>query len=202
MLLPPCEHCKIATSITLLCKNCAQELALVNPPSGSEALDSLDIAFRYEGGVRTWILDIKDRFHSERWKELIAAYLPTALFERRYDFIIPVTSDPQSNRLRGFDPSFVLAKRLSRLLSVPFKAPVFHRSDFPLPRKAMKHDIGEWMLSKCVGLNSVAAGELSSTSRILLVDDVFTTGSTMNVHARLLRGLVGQVHGFCVALKV
>ncbi len=99
------------------------------------------------------------------------------------DLIIPVPLHPSRLRHRGFNQAAVLAASL-----------------FPHQRHKICHDLqrsrattpqtglsGKERRQNVVGSFSILHKEIISNHKILLVDDVFTTGSTINECAKILK---------------
>ena len=102
--------------------------------------------------------------------------------------LIPVPLHPKKLAERGYNQSEELAKELSRVLKVPVLTDVLiktkdTKSQIGLSGKEREENlIGAFSLTK-----SVERYDLPTLSRVFLVDDVYTTGSTMQECARVLR---------------
>ncbi len=97
-----------------------------------------------------------------------------------YDCITSVPLHPQKERERGFNQSTLIAGELGKILDIPFRQCLsrtrYTRSQTKLNRKARKE-------------NMQNAFELISdvnNQKILLLDDVITTGATLNACAGTL----------------
>ncbi|MDB5037973.1 MAG: phosphoribosyl transferase [Bacteriovoracaceae bacterium] len=216
-LLPPCQNCD-EPSRDLFCEKCLSELRFHKacitcgkaPLSRSlrECLpcatlkkpwDHLDVSFFYEGGIREFIFDFKDRGKPERLRELELNHLPK--MDMKYDFIVPVTSDPSQTERRMYDSTTLLAKRLSDLWKIPVLPHAFERKKFLLSQKNLDAETRKKFLKKVVSLSpSVKSREFN---HLLLIDDVLTTGATLEVHSKLLRKITDKLDVFCLgrALK-
>lgn len=96
------------------------------------------------------------------------------------DMIVPVPADPLRLKKRGYNQSGVLAGLLSRRLGIPV-AEVLVRTQ---ARSAQTKLSGKQRRTNLVGC--MAVKRPVSGKRILLVDDVVTTGSTLQEAARSL----------------
>lgn len=120
----------------------------------------------------------------------LAALLVRALPQRLdTDLLIPVPLHPNRLRSREFNQSLLLADRVGAIL----RRPVSYRNlvrivdtdaQTTLPRSARLHN-----LRKAFALR---IPQDVSGKRILLIDDVFTTGTTVNECARILRASGAQ----------
>ncbi|MDE6732385.1 MAG: ComF family protein [Oscillospiraceae bacterium] len=99
-----------------------------------------------------------------------------------FDAIVPVPSGIKSIEKRGFSPAKVIARRISMRLELPIERALKAGADKieqkTLSRKKRLQNARE---SFFVKNNAEIAGK-----RLLLVDDVTTTGSTLSVLAELL----------------
>ena len=86
--------------------------------------------------------------------------------------IIPVPLHRRKQRIRGFNQAELLAKELSRYAGIPVDTAILKKCHATRSKKN---------LQKAFQVVGNPAG-----MRILLIDDVYTTGSTMDVLAKLL----------------
>lgn len=115
---------------------------------------------------------------------------PVAL---EYDCVVPV---PASGR-RAYNPPGLLAKELARALELPLETAALYKAR-PTPRQEELNRAGR--LRNLMGAFAVRPGRLPENSRVLLVDDVVTTGATLSACAlALLRAGAGEVFAVCFA---
>ncbi len=99
------------------------------------------------------------------------------------DFIIiPVPLHKRRFRWRGFNQSQLLAQTLSSSLGIPIEDKIISRIRYTKPQVELKHDERK--------LNVKGAFEVvgdPTGKNFLLVDDVVTTGATINELAKLLK---------------
>lgn len=99
-------------------------------------------------------------------------------------FLVPVPLHPARLRKRGFNQSFLLAGELSKLLGVPTRNLLRRTRNTP-PQVGLK---GKARLKNVSGAFAVSVSQGNwQHARILLIDDVFTTGSTLDEAAKTLR---------------
>jgi predicted amidophosphoribosyltransferase len=97
--------------------------------------------------------------------------------------IVPIPSHPWTDLRRGFSPAGELARPLARLLGVPLRRGRIRRRLFGGIRAKRLGARKRMVLAR---ESFRASGEIPG-SRILLVDDVMTTGATIEACARALR---------------
>lgn len=116
--------------------------------------------------------------------ELLYMYakIPTA------DAIVPVPLSQQRWRERGFNQVEEIGQELARLLNVPC-VPLLKRVKHSPPQASISNEtIRKKRLSGCFELNEqISLLQPSKTATILLIDDVLTTGSTLNQCAKILK---------------
>ncbi len=200
-----------------LCANCYKKVGIVQYPvcpyclrqavggrvhprcKKPFGLDGLVIASRYRGSVRLLITKFKYKYVRDILSllcELLASNI--SRFDLPQDALfVPVPLHPRRKRWRGFNQSELLANQLGArfgIKSVDLLARVREtKSQVSLAAKERKGNV-----SGAFGLK----GKVKVESRkIILVDDVYTTGATMKECAKVLK-MAGakEVWGMVVAL--
>ncbi len=113
------------------------------------------------------------------------------------DLIVPVPLHIKRLRQRGFNQAGVLAGELGRKIKTPVSVCALFRKNVTQPQTSLKR--GE-RLKNVKGAFEIADSGKVRGRRILLIDDVFTTGTTLSECARVLkkRGGAGEVHALTV----
>lgn len=112
------------------------------------------------------------------------ADLLTELVPEKTDCLIPIPLHFQKLRKRRYNPPALLARRLSKILSIPIYLDVL---------KKISPSISQTGLSKTERKKNVAKTfhvtkpEKIVSKRILLIDDVYTTGATTDECASVLK---------------
>jgi len=143
--------------------------------------------YRSRGIVRRLIHDFKYR-RQMHLRGLVAHWLCQALEDvrlrgRHFDIVVPVPLHPARERERGFNQAAVLADLLSARISVPNNA-VLQRIRYTTTQTAF--DRAERMENLHNAFRLRKKSDVRD-SRVLLVDDVLTTGSTLSECARVLK---------------
>ena len=110
------------------------------------------------------------------------------------DVIIPVPVHPSRRRKRGFNQAEVLAKIMGERLGIPVRTDLLTRTKKTLPQKELS--AGE----RLKNLSGAFRAEVipAEIRRILLVDDIYTTGSTIEACTRALKTSGAQAIYFVV----
>ncbi len=100
------------------------------------------------------------------------------------DAVVPVPLHRQRKRERGFNQAELIARPLARRLNLPVRANLLVRTR-PRPERLRLSRKERWRIVR--GAYSTRAGSKVDNLRVLLVDDVFTTGATLDACARTLK---------------
>lgn len=152
----------------------------------------------YEGALRTSIIALKrEPFVAERLAVLLhraALQAPLARATR----IIPVPLHPERLRKRGFNQAAELGRALSRLTRLPLDEMTLVRTRHTERHRALMDERAR--RESVSGAFRVARPRLIESERILLVDDVYTTGATVSACAsQLLEAGAESVYVLTVA---
>lgn len=153
--------------------------------------------YLYKGCVKDAVRNMK--FKSRRW---IAFGLGNAVCETvlqnyadiKFDMVIDVPMTKLDERKRGFNQSFEFAEAVSEKLKIPHKDKILRKMFGGKTQSGLSRDKRfENVKDKFV---VIKPDELEDKV-VLLVDDVFTTGATLNECARVLKKS-GALAVFCV----
>lgn len=99
------------------------------------------------------------------------------------DALIPVPIHKKREIKRGYNQAAVLAKELSKLFNIPVREDLIFRKKATIPLKKLDEAARINNLKKAfiIPSNSV------KLDTIVIIDDIYTTGSTMDVMSRLFR---------------
>jgi ComF family protein len=111
------------------------------------------------------------------------------------DLIVPVPLHPRRLRWRGFNQSELLANYISENLTPGLEIPVlnnvlFRKKNTTPQMKVRKYSERKENISDAFGINAQTADakmDILKSKTILLIDDVATTGATLNECAKMLK---------------
>ena len=157
--------------------------------------------------AKSVVLEVIHRFKYQRalWFENFLAdlFLREAVPVLRgegWDFIVPVPLHPLKEREREFNQAEILARHLGEAIGIPLNAKLLRRVASTLTQTRLTR---EQRAANMRGAFEVRAGIELNGERVVLVDDVFTTGATTNACARALRTAgAGEVCVWTVARGV
>ena len=102
----------------------------------------------------------------------------------KIDCIIPVPLHPRRLRQRGFNQASLLARRLGSALKIPVNYGSLKRYRWTEPQTGLSR---RQRAANVKGAFSLKAAERVRGKGILLLDDVLTTGETVNQCVRVLK---------------
>lgn len=99
------------------------------------------------------------------------------------DAIIPIPLHKERERKRGYNQAYELARELSEITKIPLRADVVHRVRNTAPQKGLDNLQRQNNLKKAFHINT----DVVKLKRVILVDDIYTTGATMDAVAKELK---------------
>ncbi len=210
LVFPPrCASCQALG--VLLCDRCRATITLPQPPlcarcgrslqasrageqcdlcvlgRGPVHLTSLRVATDYEGAIRAAILAYKfrgvRRLVEPLGKMLADAYTREGL---NADLVTHVPLHTKRRRERGYDQSQLLARELARRLNLPLLPDAVQRVRATEPQTHLQGDQRIANVAGAFTLANPSVIERAKDRRILLIDDVTATGSTLDATAAAL----------------
>ena len=147
--------------------------------------------FAYEGMVREAIHRFKYKRNPQYGKYFAKAMTQKFHAEiTAHDFLIAIPMYHTKMKRRGFNQADILAKEISALTGVPTLDNVLIRTKDTKAQQALNRAARFNNLSDAFALTS---DEHIKGKKILLVDDIFTTGTTINKCAKILNGSAAEL---------
>lgn len=200
----------------LVCRRCRDSLSRIQPPiclrcgrpqsvcrgcvDRLPALDGIRSPFVFEGTIRKAVHDFK--YHNIRSLApelacLLVDYLETDPVPG--DLLLPVPLHPARLRERGYNQSWLLARELGRLSRIPARNDCLLRVRHTSPQ--VRTGRVEERLSNVAGAFACQV-ELRG-QRIVIIDDVSTSGATLNACAAAARKAgAASVWGLTLAREI
>lgn len=177
-ILPPfCQRCGKPEASGGLCAACW---------SLQSYLDGVRSPFRFDGVIRRAVYELK--YHNVRalagcLAELMADYLGSNPVPG--EVLIPVPLHPRRLRQRGYNQSGLLAAELGSLMSLPVIEGSLRRikDNLPQAKAATVEERWQNVNNAFACLTKKLVGE-----QVILLDDVCTTGATLEAAAAALKG--------------
>ncbi len=186
-----CSQCwevaGIFSGAEVLCRKCGRDR-----PTQSEScnecaslfFDSATAVGEYGGSLKAAVLRLKSEPHiPATLKNLIVKRLRA--LDTDADLVIPVPLSRTRRFERGFNQAEVIARLAGKALSLPVDAYSLTRiKHTPMHRAGMDKKARERTVEKAF---EVARPKLVTGKRVLLIDDVLTSGSTASSCAKILK---------------
>ena len=179
---PYCQHCgtpfisHIEQNGNMLCVECLTH---------KDSFRLCRAAIEYDEFSKKLLLDFKFADHIEN-KKLFAKWLLLAgkdIFAAGADVIIPVPLHYTRLLKRKYNQSAILAKELSVLTEIPAEYNVLKKIRRTLPQTKCNSAERKRNVKGAFGVSS---SEKIKGKRVILIDDIYTTGSTMKECAKVL----------------
>ena len=176
---PYCRYCAkpLTPGTSNTCRQCSGKIypyqRLISTITYKEPVASLIHLFKYKNCD----------YLAEFFASLMANYLSKINFDfNNYHFITPVPLHRDKLKIRGYNQARLLAKPLSNHFKIPFRDDIMLNTNIrPSQTKLLK----EKREKNVAGI--FRAKEDLSGKRIILIDDIFTTGSTVSACSSALR---------------
>jgi len=177
---PTCGRCGLPTAFaTFVCEACK------NVDFGFE---SAKAPLRYQGVGKEIVHALKYRGYKKIVARLATPLMLQVIGEVRFDAVVPVPLHPSRRRKRGFNQAGLLAQGVAAELNAPVSDTL----------EVVRSTRDQVELSAAQRRANVAGAYRATgllRGKILLIDDVFTTGATMSACAStLLRAGAKEVH--------
>lgn len=148
--------------------------------------------FEYKDEVREKIIDYKFNDKSYLYRTFAQIILADAFvcnYIQEFDVIIPIPIHKKRLKLRGYNQSELCAREISkRLKNVKIKTDVIEKIKNIKPQSTLTKEQRIENVNNAYRLIESSNNSLKN-KKILLIDDVYTTGSTVNECARMLQCL-------------
>lgn len=148
-----------------------------------------DSVFRFKNGGRAE--------YASFYGEELRRYLCASVCEWNADALVPIPLHKSKFLKRGYNQAALLAKELSKACGVPVREDLLKRVRKTDAQKKMNHSDRQNNMKKAFHMNQNDV----KLNTVILVDDVFTTGNTINAAAEVLkRGGVDRVYFIALAI--
>ena len=210
-------RCPICSEIVVpkedkICQVCKERLIYIKEPrcmkcskpieqeEAEYCVDCLRRNYHFDKGYAVWIYndDMKRsvsgfKYHSKKENakfyinELISLY-GKCLKEFHPDVIVPIPIHRSKYLERGYNQADILARGIGKKLMLPVLSNLLIRNKKTLPQKKLSDKERLLNLQEAFCFNENEAKRFPRRiSKVLLVDDIYTTGSTMEACTNLLK---------------
>lgn len=186
---PACERCGLPTAFeTPACDECR---------GVDFAFDSARAPLRYEGAGKALVHALKYRAYKPV-AEKVAAPLISDIVRRegRFETVVPVPLHRSRLRKRGFNQAEKLARGVAGRIGAPF-------SDTLQAVRSTRDQVELSAAERRANVADAFTARARAKGKVLLVDDVFTTGATTSAcAAALLKAGAAEIHAVTLCRTV
>lgn len=178
-----CAVCNAETENGVFCPACRRSELLLEAMPGLLSLDGAVMGYKYSGALKEMLHKLKFEGESKFLQPLAeeAAFLAQAYSESGFDMVVSVPTDAVRRRQRGFDiPESIFAQALA--VKGAWKPQVLARIRATAPQYGLTSDKRRSNVRGCFKVQGDVRG-----AKILLVDDILTTGATLEEAAKTLK---------------
>lgn len=193
-------------SLEELCPECAKKVEYIEEPRCKKCgrpvrykeqeycHECQKRVFHYEQGKSIWLHKqpvsgsiyqfkyhnrrIYGEFYAKEMYRLLGRYVR----EWGIDVIIPVPLHKKRKRVRGYNQAEIVAKHLGKMLEIPVDTKAVIRKRYTKPQKELSDKERKQNLQNAFQ----TVGDVSKYKNVLLIDDIYTTGSTIDTIAQIL----------------
>ena len=189
---PYCQKCgkELRDKRAFFCHDCAHKehkydrgMALFSYPSVADSI----YRFKYQGRQE----------YAAYYAQRMARVLGEKILSLHPDALVPVPIHSSKKRVRGYNQAEVLAKELGRILNIPVETKLIKRVRKTVPMKELSVGERQNNLKKAF---KICHNDVKLIT-IVIIDDIYTTGSTIDAMAYELRQ-AGIKHIYFAALAI
>jgi ComF family protein len=189
-----------------VCGDCWSRIIYLNRP--------IDIRLSLEGIWSVGVYDgvLKELIHQFKYKEkkylanplgkLLVDFVGKYLREERFDYIVPIPLNKTRQKKRGYNQAELLARVLGEAVDKPILTHLVKRRKKTKPQFGLNRDERFENLSGAFEISESGKEDVAAIAgkTILLLDDLATTGATLDECAKALKKAgVNEVYGLVLA---
>ena len=189
---PRCYRCgkTLQEEETEICHDCKNRAHIYNSGLSLYEYESIKDSlyrFKYQGRCE----------YAGFYGKEIAGHLGSRILAWHPDAIIPVPLHKKKERMRGYNQAELLAEAVGHCLSVPVRGELVRRQRNTVPMKELEPERRQINLKKAFNMTHFDV----KLNCIIIMDDIYTTGSTINEMTRVLKAAgVKYVHFITLAV--
>ena len=190
---PYCMKCArpLKDSSMVMCEECIKREHVFDSNRAVFIYDEelKESVYRYKYGGRA---EYADYYAGE-----MARHLESYIRSCEADAVIPVPLHASRFRERGYNQAELLADGLARCFGIPLRKDILSRQVKTEAQKSLRAGQRQNNLKKAFKIDA----DVVKLKNTLLVDDIYTTGATMDAAAACLKE-AGVLNVYCVALGI
>lgn len=177
------------------CAECSSSLTVYSGNHSIKGAESFTAAFEYNDKISPAVILLKRGIKGNAAYALgtaLASVLKNNGISQKIDIIIPVPLYKSDKMERGFNQAEIIAKEIGRILKIDLSTDIVEKTRKTNPQKTLTKRERKVNLKDAF---EVTMPDRIKGKRILLIDDVCTTGSTLTeITGLLLKNGAAEVH--------
>lgn len=195
-----------------LCRACRKKVTLVKQPSCMKCgkplaimeqeccYDCIRHAHHYKRGFAVYVYDDVMRQslgdfkfrgkkeYADFFAQEIVSHYGARIRQIGIDYLVPVPLHPAKQRARGYNQAEILARKIGEALFIPVIPNLLKRNRNTTPQKTLddKERLKNLRRAFSFGEGLDLSDEEKRNRKIMLVDDIYTTGSTIEACTNVL----------------
>lgn len=173
-----CARCKLKLNKILRCKTEKAE---------DKNFSYLVYLFDYDGIIREKLIGYKFNdmtYLNETFVNFVIKNEKICGFLKKYDIIIPVPIHSKRRKQRGYNQSELMARNIAKNTGLEIVADALVKVRNNTAQSTLNREDRQNNVRKVYGIKNF---EKIKNKRVVLVDDIYTTGSTVNECSRVLK---------------
>lgn len=174
-----CNKCKLKLKNEIICK-------IEDYTNTSSYFDEHIYLCYYSGQIRDAILDYKFNEKSyiyETFINILKNNEKIYVQLKKYDIIMPVPISKKRLKHRGYNQSAIFARKVADMFGIDYKENILVKTKDNKPQSTLGQ---EERLKNVQDVYNVINETKIYNKKILIIDDIFTTGNTVNESAKVL----------------
>ncbi len=159
--------------------------------------------FSYDGLIREKIIDYKFNEKNYLYMTFLNFLKKNEKFcvqIKKYDIIIPIPISRKRYKERGYNQSSIFAKNIAKSFDIKYidKALIKVKNNYP--QSSLKKENREENVKNTYKMNEKYVNNIIN-KKVLIVDDIFTTGNTVNECAHIIKKNGSNIVGVLTIAK-
>ena len=185
-----CAFCGKKINERYTCRKCSNIIEYYHEKvdisaSEDKKCDVIVSAISYDGFVKEKILQYKFRnakYLAPAFAEILVPKIDK--YSPDFDFIVSVPISRKRLRERGYNQSDLIARYLSKFANIQYKADLLVKTKNNLRQSELDLNERKENVKDAYSIKNV---EVIKKKKIILIDDIYTTGATLNECAKILK---------------
>lgn len=216
-----CPICgQILSGDRKICNDCEKEVKIIEEPKcvkcgkplwedeklfcedckgRQRQFDKCIAVFEYSGNIRKSIHQFKyenARVYADYYGDVAIKLYGDLLKQWKIDVIVPVPIYKKKQIRRGYNQAHVFGEVVSKYSGIPQDEKLLIRIKETVPQKELANTMRYLNLKDAFAIDR---DRLKGIKNVLLIDDIFTTGSTLDACSYILKKAgVERVYGLCI----